>query len=493
LCILGDLYFGVIRQHDAYDYTNMNILFSILAILGVVLVFNFIIFVHELGHFWAAKWRGMQVDRFQIWFGKPIWKKTIDGVQWGLGTIPLGGFVSLPEMAPMEAIEGEKLAPKESGKKITPLDKIIVAAAGPLFSFLLAFAAACIVWKVGRAEFPVTSTEIGYVQADSPAEKAGLKAGDTIVEIAGQRPATFDGKFDAVTTMIALSAGELIEIKVERPGVEGLVTVNCGYEIPETSWYERKAMRRIGIAPKQDVFIGSVIENSPAAKAGLQQGDQITKVNGQPATSFLSVQDMTKESAEAVLYTILREGETREVSITPVFPRLPKDYDRKLIGINFAIDNGAELFYSHPNPFDQMTEAGTFMWKSLQAVANRKTSLDVQHFSGPIGIGKQMYDLLTIKDGWRELIWFLVIFNVNLAIFNLLPFPVLDGGHIVLSIAEWVRGRPAPLKILEVIQTAFVAVLFSLFLFISSKDLGDNFGKVFGGKPKSTAPQKIEF
>src|SRR6187431_2693426 len=118
--------------------TDISTFLQVLLLIFIVLTnFNIIIFVHELGHFLAAKWRGLQIDRFQIWFGTPIWKKEVNGVQYGLGWIPAGGFVALPQMAPMEALEGgnkdgKPLAP------ITPLDKIIVAFAGPLFSILLA-------------------------------------------------------------------------------------------------------------------------------------------------------------------------------------------------------------------------------------------------------------------------------------------------------------------------------------------------------------------
>ena len=102
----------------------LSVLATIAIIFGVVMLFNFMIFIHELGHFFAARWRGLYVDRFQIWFGRPIWKKTVNGVQWGLGWIPAGGFVSLPQMAPMEAIEGRAELPKDL-KPVTPLDKII--------------------------------------------------------------------------------------------------------------------------------------------------------------------------------------------------------------------------------------------------------------------------------------------------------------------------------------------------------------------------------
>src|SRR5208283_1990570 len=118
----------------------MSFLHYILITLEVVLIFNLIIGVHELGHFVAARWRGLKVDRFAIWFGKPVWKKKINGVEYALGTIPAGGYVALPQMATMEIIEGKG---DSSGRPLPPvsaLDKIIVAFAGPLFSFLLAVA-----------------------------------------------------------------------------------------------------------------------------------------------------------------------------------------------------------------------------------------------------------------------------------------------------------------------------------------------------------------
>src|ERR1019366_9802137 len=127
----------------------MTILHYILIALEVILIFNLIIGAHELGHFLAARWRWLKVERFAIWFGKPIWKKKVGGVEYVLGTIPFGGYVSLPQMATMEAIEG-KTDTTEPLPNVSPLDKIIVAFAGPLFSFLLAVGFAFVVWGVGR-------------------------------------------------------------------------------------------------------------------------------------------------------------------------------------------------------------------------------------------------------------------------------------------------------------------------------------------------------
>ena len=150
----------------------MQVLKIVIIILEVLVLFNLLIFVHELGHFLAARWRGLKIERFAIWFGRLIWKKEINGVEYGLGWIPAGGYVSLPQMAPMEMLEGKSSTPQEKLPPISALDKIIVAFAGPLFSFLLAFVFAFLVWGFGK---PVTeaetSTVLGFVEKDNPKAK----------------------------------------------------------------------------------------------------------------------------------------------------------------------------------------------------------------------------------------------------------------------------------------------------------------------------------
>src|ERR1041385_1999081 len=118
----------------------MHYLKPVFIVLEVLVLFNLLIFVHELGHFLAARWRGLKIERFAIWFGKPIWKTKIGDVEYCLGSSPAGGYVSLPQMAPMELIEGKGEEKKEALPPISALDKIIVAFAGPLFSFLLPLA-----------------------------------------------------------------------------------------------------------------------------------------------------------------------------------------------------------------------------------------------------------------------------------------------------------------------------------------------------------------
>ena len=217
-----------------------------LLILVVIMIFNVIIFVHELGHFFAAKWRGLVIDRFQIWFGKPIWKKEINGVQYGMGWIPAGGFVALPQMAPMEALEGSNDR-DEPIKPIKPLDKIIVAFAGPLFSMLLALACAVLVWAFGKPADFIASTEVGYIAKGSPAESADLQVGDEIVSINGNQVNGFLGSLDSVTEQIILSEGKRITFGVKRPGVEGVLQLDSGWETPDSQWFQRSGLRQVGI------------------------------------------------------------------------------------------------------------------------------------------------------------------------------------------------------------------------------------------------------
>src|SRR5437764_13689464 len=133
-----------------------HILRVIFIIFEVLALFNLLIGVHELGHFLAARWRGLFIEGFGVWFGKPIWKKTINGVQYSLGSLPFGGFVKLPQLAPMDMIEGKADIDRARLPQISALDKIIVAIAGPLFSFLLAVVFAIFIWVVGR---PVSESE----------------------------------------------------------------------------------------------------------------------------------------------------------------------------------------------------------------------------------------------------------------------------------------------------------------------------------------------
>jgi regulator of sigma E protease len=452
-----------------------------LLVFVVVMLFNIIIFVHELGHFLAGKWRGLKIDRFQIWFGRPIWKKEYKGVQYGLGWIPAGGFVSLPQMAPMGSIEGE-VKDGEALPPITPMDKIIVAAAGPLFSLLLALLAGLVVWGVGKPKDFVPSTSIGYVKADSPAEKAGLLKGDEILEVNGEKVEGFMGSLDGIMEKIILSSGEKIEFTVKREGVEEPMKIVSEFDRPETKWFQRSGMRQVGISPAGPAIVDEVIKNSPGAKAGIGKGDELVTVDGEKifSTAQFSEYLEKKKFEEVELGVKKKDGGLVLVKVTPAKPQKPAGRD-PMLGVGWDTTGQIDVRIVHPDPFTQVGDSVRMMWVTITKVIDPSSSIGVGHLSGPVGIGQMLYSLLQTENGWRRIIGFLVLFNVNLAILNMLPFPVLDGGHITLALLEKIFGRPVEMRTLEIVQTVCALGLISLMLYVTSKDLGDNFGGGGGG------------
>ena len=525
----------------------------ILVSLEVLALFNLLIVVHEIGHFLAARWRGLYIEKFGIWFGKPLWKKTINGVQYSLGSLPFGGFVALPQLAPMDMIEGKADVDRAQLPKISAIDKIIVAFAGPLFSFLLAVVFAIFIWIVGRpvSESEATTT-IGYVMPESPAAQAGLKTGDKIVAVDGHAVTRFGGmNEDSISWRIVRSEGDTIPITVQREtdGKTRLITVEAKPIIPPTRAWMRKGLRQIEIYPAETPLIARVQPGSPAAKAGLRANDLIVGINGKPLYHIngiddflrenpstplnlnvrrkgadvtfpfepgpLVVGDVSKESpaaragfqekdvvaqidgipvksagaasdyirhhgGKAVRFNIVREGRNLQLEVTPEVPQ-GEEYPRIGIGwednYGIVLDTYGKLTRTHPTPLEQVRAATLAVVNTFAAIASPKSDVKLQHMSGPVMMLRVYYLMFENHDGWLMAFWFSVVLNVNLALLNLLPMPVLDGGHITLAIIEALRRRPVNARVLEVVQTACAVLIIGFMVYIAFFDVQDLFGR----------------
>jgi regulator of sigma E protease len=434
-----------------------------------------LIFVHELGHFFAARWRGMKVDRFAIWFGKPIWKKKIGGVEYALGWIPAGGYVALPQMATMEAIEGKSDTPVEKLPVATPLDKIIVAFAGPLFSFLLAIAFACVVTVVGKPDRAGNNnTVIGWVTPAGPAWNAGLRPGDTILEVDGHVVKEFaPPSQDSVTWRIITSENPSIAIKYLRDGQPQMVHITPT-NLP-TKWYERRALRKILIAPSEPAIIASVLTNSPAARAGLQTNDEIVAINNEkilsPQAVFEAQDGFTNANAQPVAFTVRRDGKELTVNLSAESPARPTNAP-PVFGLACWFGSTEEKL-SYPRPLEQIKTSAGQIFATIKAVTSRKSDVGVQQLGGAVMIIRAYKTFIDAENGWRRVLWFSVILNVNLALLNMLPLPVLDGGHILLSLIEAIRRRPVSTRVVEILHTGCTVVLILFMIVIAFYDAGD--------------------
>jgi regulator of sigma E protease len=241
-------------------------------------------------------------------------------------------------------------------------------------------------------------------------------------------------------------------------------------------------LRQVGIGPKdEELVVGGVSKGSPAFKAGIKEGDVVLSMNGQGFLESDKAVEFIKSQGTTPIDIVIKRGNTtRNFKVAAVKPLKPADVD-PMLGVSLFAGPFHDTRIVHPGPLEQVSDSLRMMWTTVVGLLTPSSNIGVDHLSGPVGIGSVMFQFLQMEHGWQRILGFLVLFNVNLAVLNMLPFPVLDGGHITLAVLEKIFGRPVRAKALEVLQTACALLLISLMLFVTSKDIGDKFGR--GGDP----------
>jgi regulator of sigma E protease len=435
----------------------MQILNVIYVIAAVVFLFGAAIFVHEYGHFWMARRRGLKIERFSIGFGPKIcgWQK--DGIDYAWRWIPAGGSVVLPQLVLAEALEGKSQS-AEPLPPISPWSKILVSFAGPFMNVVFAFVIATFIYFVGLP-VPVNPPIIGYVEPGSAEAALGIQEGDVIVQVAGKPIKSWE---DVQETTI-LARTNVLAVVIERNGVR------TTYQLT-TIISEGFGLKVLNLDPRDHPVIKEVKDGSAAQAAGLQVEDVIVSFAKIPIAGRDQFIKLVQARPGEPTEIMVKRGEGK-LTLT-ITPKLNPATNKGLIGAQ--IGNSNKLVYQiqrpGPTPWAQIKRVFEQTVNTFSALLHSKeTGVGAKDMSGPIGILAMLAAQVNID--YRLALSFLVLLNVNLAFINLLPFPVLDGGHILLAIIERIRRRPMNVKVLEYAFTAFAVLLISFMLYVTFFDL----------------------
>lgn len=440
----------------------------ILYILAMLLLFSLSIFVHELGHFLAARAFGMVADVFSIGMGRALWKKQVGATTYQIGLLPFGGFVSLPQMDPNSFLEGTSSGDRvqDPGNseprilpRVSPWKKMIVSVAGAGGNLVFAFLLATIVWLVGKpTSLPERNGIIGFIATNSPALALGVAVGDEIVAIDGQPV----GNWQQILEKTALGPERTVALRLRVPG---------GAE-REVALRTEKSSVGLWMLPGLDgmdpCHIAEVEKDLAAAAAGLQPGDQLLRYGGQEIFSRPHLSQMVDAAAGRPVEVEFRRG--GGIRTAMVGSRYNEKRQRYMMGV--AFNTLSDLDYgqlSHPSPWAQVRDHATGIFRFLNALTTPATAGAVaDQVGGPVLILRMLY--LMVEASFILAIWFTGFLNVNLAIINLLPLPILDGGHVVMNLWELIARRPAPPKLVNALANLFAVLFISLFLFLTFRD-----------------------
>ena len=438
--------------------TFLGSLWWMLVALGVLVTF------HEFGHFWVARRFGVKVQRFSVGFGRALWsRRAKDGTEYVIAALPLGGYVKM-----LDEREGD-VPPADVHRAFNRQSvwtRIAIVAAGPLANIVLAIALLWAMLVVGRPDYaPVVGKSEGL------AAQAGLEAGDAIRAVNGRATPTWSEA--AMALSVAALDREPVAVQVQRAdGSEQTRTI--AFQRMPADFDETRAIETAGLTPRHFLLppvVGKVSEGLPAWGV-LAEGDRITAIDAAPVASFDQIAPLVQALGDrggSGMVEVLRDGERLALELTPV-SRQNQDGSRSWL---LGVGNGASQAPAHDavlryNPLAALPAAAVQAWQlgrdslgMLWRMLNGSAS--VQNVSGPITIAQ--YANASAQLGLAWFLNFLALLSVSLAIINLLPIPVLDGGHLLYYLIELAIGRPLGERAMaagQYLGLAFIAGLMGL-------------------------------
>ncbi len=426
----------------------MGILWNLAAF---IIVLGILITVHEFGHFWVARRCGVYVERFSIGFGKAIWRKTDKhGTEFVVAWIPLGGYVKmLDERVAEVAPERRHLAFNNK----TVGQRAAIVAAGPIANFLLAIVAYWLVFMIG---VPALKPIIADIRPDSIAEQAKLTPGMELKSVAGIE--TPDQNAVRLALVSKIGAKEVTFVVTQPNSLsesENILNLQQWNFDPE----RQDPIVSLGIMPvgaRLDSKVVEVTPDSAAEKAGLQAGDRIVKVDGQPIDTWHPFTYFVRQSPNKTLELLVeRNGASLVLNITPTAIALKDGSEVGQVGAKLQVLPPDEqyLIMQQYNPFSALYEASDKIWQLMGLTVKMIGKLvvgDVKltNLSGPVSIAKGAG--MSADSGFVYYLMFIALISVNLGIINLFPLPVLDGGHLLFLVIEKIKGGPVSERVQDV-------------------------------------------
>jgi len=449
-----------------------------LSLLAFIVAISLLVAVHEFGHFWVARRLGIKVLRFSIGFGKPLWKRRFgaDNAEFVVAVLPLGGYVKM-----LDEREGP-VPPEQVGAAFNrqPLwvrSSVIVA--GPVFNFLFAIIA---YWLMFVSGVPGLKPVIGDVAPQSVAAQAGFETQDQLLRVAGRITGTWD---DATLELLdAALAREKIEIEVRSPD-DRVRLLMIDFETAPSVLDKGDLLGNLGLSvwrPEIPAVIDRLVPGAPAELAGLLPGDEIVAVDGRDISNWSEWVDYVRVHPDEDLAVAVQRGTERQhLTLTPrpvlengvtigqigAYVRHPADLnDRMRTEVRYGV------IESVGRAVAKTGEMTTLTLRTLWGMVVGRAS--VENISGPISIAQ--YAGYSASIGLASFLKFLAIVSVSLGVLNLLPVPILDGGHLLYNAIEWLRGRPLSEYAQQIGQQVGILLLLALMSIAFYNDLSRLFG-----------------